>query len=323
MSFESKKVEFLVGLFLLAGFSAIAVMVVKFGRLGSALRESYEITVQFPNASGVVKGSEVLLSGASVGNVDALPELATGTYAVKVKLRIRADVKIPRTSYFQIRQTGLLGDSYVDVNTPQKFTDADFAKPGEEIAGSRSTGIDDLTSKGSEMIDTMNRDILKKVSEELDALKIATSNINERLLSEKNLKNVEVTFENLSTVSKEFAETAKQLDAIVAKTYAAVASANGTMKTIDNTANDLKGAITDFRKLADSATKTAETAKNLLARIDRGDGTLGMLLTDRAAAENLRSLIANLRRSGVLFYKDRPVGAPAATPAPAVKRKAR
>jgi ABC-type transporter Mla subunit MlaD len=323
MSTEKKGVEFLVGLFLFAGLAAIAVMVVMFGRLGRALEESYQITVQFPNASGIVKGSEVLLSGASVGNVAELPQLASATYAVKVKLSIRADVKIPRTSFFQIRTSGLLGDSYVDVVTPKTFVPTDFAEPGEEIEGTRTTGFDDLTSKGSEMIDTLNRDILKKVSEELDALKLATGNINERLLSEKNLKNIEVTFENLSTVSKEFSATASKLDAIVAKTEGVVTSAGGTMKTIDNTANDLKGAIADFRKMADSATKTVDTAKGLMVRIDRGDGALGMLLSDRDTAENLRNLIANLRRSGILFYKDRPAPAAAPTPAPTLKRKTR
>ena len=320
MSTERKGVEFLVGLFLLAGLIAIAVMVVMFGRLGRAIEDSYEIKVQFPNASGVVKGSEVLLSGASVGNVAELPTLASRTYAVTVRLRIRSDVKIPRTSYFQIRTSGLLGDSYVDVITPATFTDADFATPGEEIPGMRTTGIDDLTSKGSEMMDTLNRDILKKLSEELDALKIATTNVNERVFTEKNLKNIEVTFENLSSTSKEFAETAKKLDSIMLKADDAVTSAKGTMKTIDSAASDLKNALTDFRKMADSATTTADTAKGLLTKIDRGEGTLGMLLSDRDASENLRNLIANLRRSGILFYKDRPPAA--ATPAP-VKRKTR
>lgn len=318
MSTERKGVEFVVGLFLLLGLSAIAVMVVMFGRLGRAFEGSYEITVQFPNASGIIKGSEVLLSGASVGNVDALPELVTGTYSVDVKLRIRADVKIPRTSYFQIRTSGLLGDAYVDVITPQTFTEADFAQPGEKIAGTRTTGFDDLTSKGSEMIDTLNRDILKKVSGELDALKIATTSINERLFTEKNLKNIEVTFENLSTTSKEFAATASKLQG-------AVASAEGTLKSVDSTATDLKSAIGDFRKMAESATKTVESARTIMGRVERGDGALGMLISDRETADNLRVLIANLRRSGVLFYRDRPVAPPTPTPkpAPAVKRRTR
>ncbi|MES2569813.1 MAG: MCE family protein, partial [Verrucomicrobiota bacterium] len=63
MSTEKKNVEVFVGLFLLMGFSAIAIMVVVFGRVGQSLQKTYPITVIFPNASGLVKGSDVLLAG--------------------------------------------------------------------------------------------------------------------------------------------------------------------------------------------------------------------------------------------------------------------
>jgi hypothetical protein len=44
----------------------------------------------------------------------------------------------------------------------------------------------------------------------------------------------------------------------------------------------------------------------LLVRDARnGKGPLGALVGDRAMAENLRALVANLRAHGVLWYKDR------------------
>ncbi len=318
MNTERKGAEFLVGLFLLAGFAVIAVLVVMFGRVGQAITSYYDITVEFPNASGLIKGADVLLSGARIGNVAQSPQLVPERYSVKVKLNIRSDVKIPRTSYFQIRSNGMLGDSYVDVGTPAKYTPNDIAQPGEQIAGTRTGGFDELTTKGTEMIDRLNSDILKKLSEELDALKLATGSVNERLLSERNLQNVEVTFENLRATSKEFADTSKELDDILARTKLVVASAQGTMKTIDTTAADLKSAIGDFRKMADSGTKTVDAARALIGKINNGEGALGLLITDRQTAENARALIANLRRSGVLFYKDRPV-----EPVPEQRKKSR
>ncbi len=95
MSTERKNVEVFVGLFLLIGFSFIAVMVVTFGRVGQSFRSFYEITVQFPNASGLVKDSDVLLSGARIGHVAEPPRLVGKSYAVAVKLSIREDIKIP------------------------------------------------------------------------------------------------------------------------------------------------------------------------------------------------------------------------------------
>ncbi len=318
MSTERKGVEFLVGLFLLAGFSAIAVMVVLFGRVGQSLQSFYDVTVEFPNASGLVKGSDVLLSGARIGIVAGPPTLIEGSYAVAVKLNIREEVKIPRTAFFQIRTSGMLGDSYVDVVPPAKFEPGDFAKPGERIAGRKTDGLDVLTAKGGEMIDRLNNEILQKMGAELDELKIATKSVNERLLTEKNLKNIEDTFASLKAASGNFAKTSKDLDDVVLKAKDAVESAKNTMKTVDGTATDLKATLGDFRKLADSATKTTDGARTLMARIDRGEGALGMLINDRQTSENLRVLIANMRRSGMLFYKDR---APQqATPAPEKKR---
>ncbi len=163
-------------------------------------------------------------------------------------------------------------------------------------------------------MDTLNDEVLRKLNMELDEITIATRSINARLLNEKNLKNIEETFANLKTTTAEFSQTAKDLDAVVAKSSEAVDSAKIMLKTVDGAAGEIRLAIGDFRKLTDSA-------NSLVKKAATGDGTLGMLISDRQTAENLRTLLANMRRSGVLFYKDRPLPAPeAATPRPAVPR---
>jgi phospholipid/cholesterol/gamma-HCH transport system substrate-binding protein len=73
MSTERKGTELFVGLFLIIGFSVIAVMVVMFGRFGESLTKFYEITVEFPNASGLIKGADVLLAGRRIGHVAEAP----------------------------------------------------------------------------------------------------------------------------------------------------------------------------------------------------------------------------------------------------------
>ena len=314
MSTERKGTELFVGLFLLIGFAVIATMIVRFGRVGQGFQKLYPITVEFPNASGLVKGCNVLLAGAKVGTVTEAPRLTGHAYAVAAPMKISENVRIPRKSTFVIRTSGMLGEAYVDVLPPLQFDLGDFVKPGETIVGSRAGGLDELTAKGGRMMDTVNDEVLRKINMELDEIQIATRSINARLLSEKNLKNIEDTFANLKTTTAEFSQTAKDFDAVVAKTSEAVDSAKVTLKTVDGAAGDIRLAIGDFRKLTDSA-------NGLMKKAATGDGTLGMLISDRETAENLRTLIANMRRSGVLFYKDRPLpGAEAATPRPAVTR---
>ncbi|EDY21977.1 Mammalian cell entry related domain protein [Chthoniobacter flavus Ellin428] len=315
MSTERKGVEFFVGLFLLVGLGVVAGLVVTFGRAGQGLENFYTIRVRFPNASGLVKNADVLLSGARIGLTKSAPTLVGENYEVEVELSIRETVRIPRKAQFQIRSNGMLGDSYIDVIVPPNFAPNDFAEPGELITGKRTGGLDELTTKGSQMIDTLNTDILRKLSEELDEIKQATASINQQLLSKQNLNNLQDTLANLKSATADFSKASKDLDLVVTKSQEAVDSAKLTLKTVDGAAGDLRLGIGDFRKVADSA-------HSLLNKANAGDGTLGMLLADKQTAENLRALIANLRRSGVLFYKDHPttVAEVPATPTPRPKR---
>ena len=318
MSTERKGVELFVGLFLLLGFGVIAAMILLFGRVGKGFQKNYPINVEFGNASGLVKGCDVLLSGAKIGLVTQAPHLTGRGYTVVASMQINQNVRIPHKSVFLIRTNGMLGDAYVDVVPPVNFDPEDFVQPGETIVGSRVGGLDELTAKGGRMIDTVNDEVLRKINMELDEIQIATRNINARLLSEKNLKNIEETFANLKKTTEEFSQTSKDLDAVVAKTSEAVDSAKVMLKTVDGAAADIRLAIGDFRKLTDSA-------NGLVKKAATGDGTLGTLISDRQTAENLKTLIANLRRSGVLFYKDRPLPeSEASTPPPrASKPRAR
>ena len=307
MSTERKGAEFFVGLFLIIGLGMIAAMALIFGRASQGMQKSYSIIVEFPNASGLIKGCDVLISGARVGSVAEAPRLINQQYAVAVPLDINQDVKIPRTSRFQIRTNGMLGDAYVDIVPPATYTQEDYARPGETIEGTKLGGFEELTAKGGVLIDRLNTEVLTKLNGSLDEFRKAATNLNERFLTETNKKNLEDTF-------SEFSKTAKDLDSVMKKAQEALDSAAGTMKTADASAAELKLAIGDLRKMADTATKTVDSAKILINKASAGEGALGVLMSDRQVAADLRALIANLRRSGVLFYKDRAL--PVATPIP-------
>jgi phospholipid/cholesterol/gamma-HCH transport system substrate-binding protein len=315
MTTEHKGTEFFVGLFLLVGLAVLATMVVLFGRFSEGFQKFYPITVEFPNASGLIKGCDVLLSGARVGSVAESPRLTGKHYAVAVQLNINERVEIPRTSVFQIRSSGLLGDAYVDIVPPAKYSPADFAEPGEIIVGEKVGGFDELSAKGGELVDKLNTEILDKLSANLDEIKTATNNLNSKLLSDKNLKNVEETFENLKEVTDGFSKTSKDLDAVMLKAQEAIEAVTLTMKTADSSAAELKLALGDLRKMTDSATRTVDSTRMLINKASNGDGTLGVLVSDKELAADLKALIANMRRSGPVFYKDRPL--PKATPIPA------
>ena len=88
MSERGKGLEFRVGAFVFVGLAVLAALVVQFGRINEGFKTYYGLTVQFPNASGLLKGSDVLLAGAKIGRVSGGPRLNPGSDGVLVPLRI-------------------------------------------------------------------------------------------------------------------------------------------------------------------------------------------------------------------------------------------
>src|SRR5438270_2130778 len=72
---RDRTLELKVGVFVAIGLAMIAAFVVKFGRLGEGFKTYYDLTVRFKDASGLLKGSDVLLSGARIGRVGGGPRL--------------------------------------------------------------------------------------------------------------------------------------------------------------------------------------------------------------------------------------------------------
>jgi ABC-type transporter Mla subunit MlaD len=314
MSDRRQGTEIYVGLFLVIGFGILAYMVILFGKTGERTQASYKLVAEFPNASGLARGASVLLSGANIGRVASGPDLEPGTYRITATLAIRADVKLPRETKFVIGSSGLLGDKYVDVQLPAKFTLDNPLKDGEAVSPSKtpSTGLSELTDKGAVVMD--------KLVKEIEQIETLTARLNEGLLHERNLKNVEQTFENLKLTTDNFRQASLSLEEVVSKAGTLIESTQGTVKTADATASELQIAIGDLRKMIASATKAVDNTAGLAKKAADGEGALGVLINDKKMADDLKALAANLRRSGVLFYKDRPVGA---TPAPAATPKAR
>jgi phospholipid/cholesterol/gamma-HCH transport system substrate-binding protein len=305
MSTERKGTELFVGLFLVIGFGVIAIMAVMFGRAGGGFSRTYEITVEFPNASGLIKDADVLLAGARIGKVAETPFLLVKDgFSVGVKLKLRDDVKIPRDATIVVNQSGLLGDCYVDVLPPDRIDPTNVIEPNEHVIGRNKPGLDVLQAKGA--------DVLEKLASELDEIEALTKNINQNLVSAQNTKNLQETFEHLKTMSANLTESSKKLDGILTKGDSAVDSAKRTMDAVDKAAADLRTAMTDFKRVAQNANNTLDSAKGMmetgnrvLKKAEHGEGALGLLLTDKETAENLKAFAANLRKSGPVFYKDR------------------
>jgi phospholipid/cholesterol/gamma-HCH transport system substrate-binding protein len=134
MNESGKGLEFKVGLFVLVGLAVLAVLVVQFGRVGEGFKTYYDLTVQFENASGLLKSSDVLMSGAKVGRVAGGLKLNPSGEGVVVPLRIFDHVKIPVGSKFMVGSSGLARRS-LRHDLGAEGERKEFFRPGATVRG--------------------------------------------------------------------------------------------------------------------------------------------------------------------------------------------
>src|SRR6184192_3920079 len=274
MNRHERGLEFKVGIFVFVGLAMLGALLVQFGRLGEGFKTYYTITVRFSDASGVLKGTDVLLAGARIGKVAGGPKLLKEGDSVAVPLKIYDYIKIPEGTKFTVGSSGLLGDRFVNVTMPPGPPTA-YLPPNAYDNGARETGIDDLTRTGGALVNDL-RGTVQKIDTTVDRL-------NQDTLSSANMENLKSSMEHLNQATSALAESSKKLDGVIEQADSAMGSAK---KAADN----LQSAIGDARTALRSATQ--------------GKGLVAALLNDQQLANDLHALITNLRAHGVLFYRD-------------------
>ena len=245
----------------------LGALLVQFGRLGEGFKTYYPLTVRFNDASGLLKGTDVLLAGARIGKVAGGPRLVRDGPGVLVPLRIYDYVRLPIGSKFTVGSSGLLGDRFVTV-TPPAGPPAGYLPKNAFIDGTRETGIDDLTREGGALVSDL-RGAVQKIDTTVNRL-------NQDTLSTANMENLKASMEHLNQATGALAESSKKLDGVIEKT-------DSTMT---------------------SAKKAADDLQRVLRAAAQGKGLVATLLNDQQLANDLHALIINLRAHGVLFYRD-------------------
>src|SRR6266404_1094590 len=258
---QQRFTELRVGIFVAICLALVAGLILKFGKYERLATKTYQITVVFSNVGGIVRDASVLYGGISVGKVREITLDQQGLLKVNVKLDIDEAVKIRKDAKFVINQSGLLGDRYVDV-IPQSAT-AEFLQPGDAVAGTSSM---DLTEAIHGVVD-----VLHQAGGTIERVDKAIQRIDE------NRGKVDNTLTRFSNAADNLSKTSKNLDQLV--------SANQ---------DDIRAAR---KNVAESTARVNE----ILARLEKGEGTVGKLLVDPTLHDEIVHLVQNWRKYGLLY----------------------
>ena len=303
---NNRKTETLVGAFILVGLAIIALLIIRFGNFDKQLANSYTISAQFNDASGVISGCIIKLGGASIGQVTSNPRLNDTSDAVIVDIKIYEKVRIPTNADLSIEVAGLLGDTYLLVKVPKQKASKAYLQAGDLIVGQETESIKELQQKIS-ILATDSTKLIAKIDALSKSLNDASNKVNNDILSVGNITNINTAISNFGDTIDNFKQLSQQSNSIVAGVTSAIDKINDTIDSFQ--AEQLTKKV---NKIADSAEQSLQEVKQLAAKasssideLNSGDGLWSLLGQNSEFQKNLDLFMLNLRQRGILWYKDK------------------
>lgn len=335
MADSKPRTQLFAGIFVLCGLVLMGGLILEFGPLRHWMRKPYTLHAVFSDAQNLIKGSPVRRAGSIIGKVSTSPELVEGLKGVKVSLEIYPEYKLPDGSELKITSIGLMGDAAVDVVPPPPDKQSgQFIQEGATLNG---VGGTDLTAAATKVTDEAT-EVMKDIRSGLAELNKTIARLNSGVLSDENLKHLSDALAKINAsidkienqvLSEENTTALRDALALLKTTLqnASTAStkAESALAKMDKAMDHLGPGLKGFAGAAGALNDAADALEGLLKEARSGRGVLYAILNNSELRDNLERLIANMRRHGMVFYKDKAPSAivPPAPAAPAPKPRRR
>ncbi|TVR17616.1 MAG: MCE family protein [Balneolaceae bacterium] len=267
----------------------VAIVGFRFMRDIPIFRQSMEISATFDRADGISNGSLVYIQGVRVGSVNRI--VLTPETRVNIRMRIDTDVPIPRGSIARLTSLGIVeGKSIViELGTSDQFVEFGeeiegiyaetmmevLGQRGEELGDDVSNAIYELNMFLRQLNETLNDDARITLNETLNNVSTTTGRVAEILEGKQ---------QEIDTAIESGSRMLSQLDTLVTDTRPQVEM---LMATIEKNIAELESVRIELES-------AASNFNEILEKINRGEGTIGLLVNDPSMYENLDSLTIEL-----------------------------
>ncbi|MCB4756034.1 MAG: MlaD family protein [Elusimicrobia bacterium] len=262
MSQETK-----VGMFLIAAIAAILASILFLGDVHLLTRRP-TYTIDFEDVEALPPKAAVKMSGVEVGKVKRV-QLINGR--ARVTVGINAGIPLYLNASATVGTTGIIGTRFVqmDPGTP----DAGPLKPGGMIQGLKGTTINNAFDRIASLFDED-----KKYGSAVLNLKATIYNI--RRVSE-----------SLNTA---LGNHALELEEIVMNLRDLSHNTKVLMANLADISTEKKQ---DLRIMIEKLKDVSVKLDDIMTKIQKGEGTIGALVSDKQTAENVKGAVASIKET--------------------------
>jgi phospholipid/cholesterol/gamma-HCH transport system substrate-binding protein len=266
--------EVWVGLFVLAGMIAVLVALFTLTDV-STLRSRYNVTTVVQDAGGVRKGDPVQMRGVNIGRVRRFEMVPGG---VSLRLELDKEYPVPVDSRIVLRSLGLLGGTVAEVIPGES---REVLRRGETLPGASDPGAFEAAAGLGVRADT----VLTRVQALLSPRTVSAVGTS--------ALEMQTLLSDLSAVAAEQRRELAALSTSLRRSAAGVERAT-TGPELERSIAHVDSLTARLNQTTASLEQSSASLQIILARIERGEGTLGKLTRDDSLYVNLNRAAANL-----------------------------
>lgn len=254
---------------------------------------------EYPNVDGLAPSNAVTLFGLQVGQVDKLILIDYNKNKILVKFHIKHGIELPKNSVARIMSSGLLGgkELLLAQGAGTEFVQNDDTLRGElelSLTASINSVVSPVKAKIEKLITSIDT-IVVSLNQVFD--NNTKSNLRSSVSSVKqSLENIKATTETLNTFTKN--ETAR-LHSIVTNIESIannIKNNNAAITKIMNNLSDFSDSLkaSNIKSTMLQVNSSITEINSVLAKVEKGEGSLGMLLHDENLYKNLKNASGSL-----------------------------
>lgn len=266
------KQEVGVGALVLVGVAVF--LVAMFWLTGQSLRTTgISVDIMFESVAGLKQGDPVLVSGVKKGRVARVA--LERVKSVRVTIEISKDIRPHIDASAAVAAMDLFGAKFIDYNPGAR---EELLPPGRVITGSNQPDITDVAqgvaTRANELLANASNLVSERLGEDIHNTLVVTQRAMQALAGAPDGPFIKQTTRTLQATERVMA----RVDSLLG---------SGTGRNIDSIS-------TNLARLTNSLSGTTASLDTMLARINRGEGTLGRMAADTGMYHDLRALSVSL-----------------------------
>jgi phospholipid/cholesterol/gamma-HCH transport system substrate-binding protein len=272
---------------------AITLLVLGYNMLKgkNLIKRSDVIYVRFADAGALEASSPVKIKGYKIGTVYSIGSKDDNVSEVIVAVNLDKKVNIPTNSVASIAGsiTSVASLNIVPGNASV------YIKEGDTLISENNA---DLLTKIGNNVDP----VLTNIKQAVDSLKLVLGNLNS-VFDEGNKANLKAVILNLKNTSANLNELLNSKDGALAKTLNNAETFTTNLnknnenlnKTIENFKNtSQKLSELELKETVAGLTQTVNQLQTVLDKINKGEGSMGLLINDKKLYNNLENTVRSV-----------------------------